>query len=52
MTSSVSSVDAAARAVPTEAQPARPGLGPGPPLRLLVLGRADGAPHVHACLLR
>lgn len=52
MISSLSSVDAAARAVPPEAQPARPGPGAGPPLPLLVLGGADGAPHVHARLVR
>lgn len=44
-----SPVDAAAGgARPAEVQPSRPRPGAGPPLLQLVLGGADGPPHVHA----
>lgn len=44
-----SPVDAAAGgARPAEVQPSRPRPGAGPTLLQLVLGGADGPPHVHA----
>lgn len=52
MTSFVPTVDAAARTVLTEGWSFRPCPGAGPPLLLLVPGRADGSPHVHARHLR
>lgn len=48
MTSFVSTLDAAARVLLTEVQPFRLCCGAGSPPLLLVAGRADGSPHVHA----
>lgn len=48
----VPSLDAAARAQLSEAKPLRSSQGPGPPALLVVAGRTDGPPHVHACPLQ
>lgn len=48
MTSFVSPLGAAARVLLAEVQPFRLCRGAGPPPLLLVVGRADGSPHVHA----
>lgn len=48
----VPSLDAAARARLSAAQPLRSSQGPGPPAVLVVAGRADATPHVHACPLQ